>query len=274
MRVAVLGPRGRLGTCLVEKHGFLPLSEDIANRESLADGIAAMAPDVIINCAAYTDVDGCEEQGNERRAIEVNTKGPGYIRTAFDGWLIHLSTSFVFNGKKQCRDERAKPDPINLYGMSKFGGEAASQMRQPTLVIRVEQLYGWRGKNFVTSVVERLQRGEDLRLPADIIRTPTYIPHLAEAIAAVIARPERLTGILHLAGTDAVSMLDWAKVIQLVWNLHGARITNGPGRDELAPRPRLGGLSIKQAKSLGLPLYGLRDGLTAYHNAGVWDAIA
>jgi hypothetical protein len=68
-------------------------------------------------------------------------------------------------------------------------------------------------------------------------------------------------------------MLDWAKVIQLVWNLHGARITNGPGRDELASRPRLGGLSVKQAKSLGLPLYGLREGLTAYHNAGVWDAI-
>jgi dTDP-4-dehydrorhamnose reductase len=93
---------------------------------------------------------------------------------------------------------------------------------------------------------------------------------LAEAIAAVIARPERLTGILHLAGTDAISMLDWAKVIQQVWNLHGPRISNGPGREGEAPRPRLGGLSVKRAKSLGLPLYGLREGLVAYHNAGGW----
>jgi len=271
VRVAVLGPKGRLGSCLVEQFGFLPLSEDISNRESLTDGIAAMAPDVIVNCAAFTDVDACERPENNEKARKVNTMGPGYVRTAFDGWFIHLSTSFVFNGKKQCRDERATVAPINFYGMTKMGGEAAANIRVPTLIVRVEQLYGGNPRrDFVTSIIQRLQQGEDISLPAEVIRTPTYIPHLAEAIAAVIARPERLTGILHLAGTDAISMLDWAKVIQQVWNLHGPRITNGPGREGEAPRPRLGGLSVKRAKSLGLPLYGLREGLVAYHNAGGW----
>jgi dTDP-4-dehydrorhamnose reductase len=271
MRVAVLGPGGRLGSCLVERFGFLPLSEDITNRESLTDGIAVMAPDVIINCAAFTDVDACEKPENEAKARKVNSMGPGFVRTAFDGWLIHISTSFVFNGKKQCRDERAAVAPINYYGMTKMGGEAAAFIRVPSLVVRVEQLYGGTPRrDFVTSIIDRLREGESISLPSEVIRTPTYIPHLAEAIAAVIARPERLTGILHLAGTDAISMLDWAKVIQQVWNLHGPRISNGPGREGEAPRPRLGGLSVKRAKSLGLPLYGLREGLVAYHNAGGW----
>lgn len=272
MIVAVTGARGRLASCLVEKHGFLPLSADVTNREAVQQAIEEMRPDVIVNCAAVTDVDKAQDFAHESRVVEVNTKAPGYLRTAFDGYLVHMSTSFVFNGKHSLREERHKPYPINFYGMSKFGGECAAAMRGPTLVIRTEQLYGWRGKSFVAYAVSQLMAGNDLTLPADVIRTPTYIPHLAEAIADVIARPaERLTGILHLAGTDATSMLDWAKVIQHVWGLYGPRITKGPGRPEEAPRPRLGGLSTKYAKSLGLPLYGLREGLVACHNAGDLD---
>src|SRR3990172_7638299 len=185
MRIAVTGPRGRLGSALVAA-GCEPVTVDITQPAAVEEALSGL--DVVINAAAYTAVDDAEKKENEDRAVIVNTRGPGVLRTSFDGLLVHISTGDVFDGNAGPYTEDDVPAPLNFYGLSKLGGEAAALIRQPTLVIRTLDLFGPSGPraDFVRRTRDLLEMGRDVVAPTNQFLTPTYLPHLAQAIMWIV----------------------------------------------------------------------------------------
>ncbi|MHC4635764.1 MAG: SDR family oxidoreductase [Planctomycetota bacterium] len=133
VKIAVTGPRGQLGRELV-KQGAAPLPGLLMSEEMTAN-IELIKPDAIINCAAMTDVDGCEK--DILMAAAVNTAGVEYLSYRFPGYLIQISTDYVFDGENGPYGVRDTPSPISIYGWSKWGGELVTRRhRGPSLIIR------------------------------------------------------------------------------------------------------------------------------------------
>jgi dTDP-4-dehydrorhamnose reductase len=143
MKISVLGHEGRLGIAL-KKLGAVPLLCDITKPEEVRGALRGARPDVIINCAAITDVDRCEDDLKEK-AIQVHIRGvQNLIDAAQNIFIIHISTDFIFNGAGEGQyKENARPSPINAYGLSKYASELilqASGCRYT--IVRTTQLYG------------------------------------------------------------------------------------------------------------------------------------
>lgn len=197
MIVAVTGPHGRLGSELV-RLGCLPVEADINDFKPLHHAIAAVQPDVIIHSAAFTDVDACED--NPTKAAKVNTSGTYLLRQIFKGKIVYISTDYIFDGLDGPYVESNRPNPLNVYGWSKLGGEVILR-NSDSLIIRTTVLFDKYSNNFVTAVVRRLQAGEIVEAPADMMGSPTYVPHLAKTILENLDR----VGVLNIAGNWWVS---------------------------------------------------------------------
>jgi dTDP-4-dehydrorhamnose reductase len=257
--VAIAGPRGRLGSCLVSM-GALPLECNITDRDSVQAALDKLQPRTLINCAAWTDVDGAESAANIDACIAANVRGPGILRREFGGYFIQISTGYIFNGKGGPYDELAAPQPINRYGMSKLGGEMAAQIRQPTLIVRTLDLFGPNTRNdFVRQVRDMLELGQPCSLPANLYGSPTYIPYLAEGVLA--AEKMGLNGILNISGDEVLSRYRWGQMIAEAFGHDPALILPTDMVKGAAPRPLRGGLLVEKAKSLGVPIHGPLDGL-------------
>jgi dTDP-4-dehydrorhamnose reductase len=265
-KVAVTGPAGRLGRALVER-GCEALHCDILKVDDLRAEIDRVQPEVIINCAAYTDVDGAEESKNRERAIAVNTRGPGVLRQQFDGLILHLSTGYIFSGKSGPYAENAIPEPVNFYGMTKLGGEMASRVRDGTMIVRTLDLFGptLEGRpDFVRQVRDLLEFGESFTLPSGLYGSPTYIPHLAEAILILVDRRIGLdpwTTIWHIAGDMVLSRFRWGQLIAKEFGLNEGLIQPSDEVKGPAPRPMRGGLMVDKAKAAFVPIHSPLEGL-------------
>src|SRR5262249_35169276 len=152
-------------------------------------------PEVVINCAAWTDVDGCES--DPAHAERANALGPELLAISCretDALLITISTDYVFDGTKQgFYTQHDQPNPISVYGKSKLDGERRAQAAWArTIVIRSGYIFGNGGKNFLSTLLSRAARKEPLRAISDMVGTPTYAPDLAERLRAL--------AVLDLAG--------------------------------------------------------------------------
>ena len=223
-RIAVTGAAGQLGRQLVaaftaEGHDVRGLSHadfDITS-PSDADALRVWAPEVVVNSAAWTDVDGCARDPD--RAMRVNGVAAGRVAElagAVGALVVQISTNEVFDGTSDepygAADE---PNPINAYGRSKLAGERAVAAATPDhLVVRTAWLFGPGGTNFVTKILAAAERmresGEPLRLVADELGNPTWTPDLAHAIVELVDAGGR--GVVHAAGVPPVSRLGWARV--------------------------------------------------------------
>lgn len=258
--IHVTGAGGRLGSCLI-RNGCLPLECDLRFESSVSRAVREAEPSVIINCAAYTAVDACEDPANQDEAIAVNMSGVGYLRSHFRGYMIHVSTGYVFDGTEGPYAEEAEPKPVNFYGMTKLGGEAAMAiLPSNSLIVRTLDLFGPNtSTDFVKQVRGVLQSGKSMALPNNLYGTPTYIPHLAEAILACVARG--LTGIIHLGGALSLTRQEWGRMIAEAFG-HDPALIHGTSRiTGKAPRPRNASLDTGKAVGLGLPIHSPRDGL-------------
>ena len=261
MTIAIAGPRGRLGSWLVEHHDCVPLVCDVTKPETILQAVEEIEPQVIINCAAYSAVDNAEADQFKDLARDVNLRGPANLRTSFMGYFIHISTGFVFDGKNGPHKENELREPTNWYGWTKFGGEEAALIREPTLVVRTLDLYGPGPKSdFVSAIRDVLELGVEKELPDYLYKTPTYIPHLAEGI--MMAIQNGLNGFLHIAGSRTMNTMEWGKMIAEKFNHDPCLIV--PGKiTGVAPRPLRGGLNTDLAKSLDIPIYSPDEGLEA-----------
>jgi len=221
MNLVVVGANGMLGTDLVsacQAHDIpvtgVDLPEvDITSYTHIAEHLPPC--DCLINCAAYTNVDGAETESEA--AFAVNAEGPGNLARFCQKKkikLIHISTDYVFNGAKgRSYTEWNEPNPINVYGASKLAGEKAIRAAGcEYFIVRTQSLFGIHGHNFVKAILKRINGGnKELNVVDDQVSAPTYTRHLAEALLQLL--PLEKTGIIHLSARGACSWFDFAKAI-------------------------------------------------------------
>lgn len=268
MIIAVTGPEGNLGWEL-QKIGAVPMVCDITNPDDIDAAYRHLMPDVIINCAAYTDVDGAET--NEERALAVNTRGIANLREIVACRIIHISTSYVFNGRKHFGgySEKDRPNPLeeNVYAFSKWAGECVflTPHTPGDTLVRTVGLYGGHKPDFIDYVMDNLEDGKSIRIVDDVRFNPTYIPHLAEALMK-LAESQYPIAVLNLASDEILSRYDFAVKIAEIFGYDRELIIPIHQRDFrnwVAKRPKNAGLDVKLAKGIGFPIYSVVDGLLA-----------
>jgi dTDP-4-dehydrorhamnose reductase len=219
-KIALLGGKGMLGTDLTDtcwQRGFNPViydlpEFDITNADQVRQAVSEAG--MIVNCAAYTNVDGAESEAE--LAYQINAEAVerlGTIARDAGKWLLHISTDFVFDGKSdQPYVETDPTHPINTYGKSKLAGErllVESGCRY--CIVRVEWTYGSAGNNFVTKLMQRAKTGNALKVVDDQIGSPTATTEVSKVIVELL--PKQPEGLLHFAAAGYVSRYDMAKFI-------------------------------------------------------------
>jgi len=284
-RWLIAGCRGQLGHALCERLAADPEREVVAavDREeidladplavaALCDGLASNPPDIVVNAAAFTQVDRCERE--PEAAERGNAIVPAVLAEACAKRgirLVHISTDFVFSGDSPVAyREQDEPKPRSVYGRTKLAGEervlAASGR---SLIVRTSWLFG-RGRNFIAAILAQANERRagrvsgPLRVVDDQFGRPTYACDLADAIVYLVSR--RASGIYHVANRGVASWWDLARA-----SLDGAgyedlsveRIRT----DELtvdAPRPIQSVLDCSRAEALGVKMRNWREAVSAY----------
>lgn len=224
MKVLITGVQGLLGHEVAQvcrEEGDVTIETDISKSNSPLDItdpgavrrlLSSMKPEWLINCAAYTDVDGCES--NQQIAFELNARAPGNLARACEEYgtkLFHLSTDYVFNGCKEgVYTEEDKTDPVSIYGKSKLGGEIAVQEGiEHYIIVRTQWLFGPHGKNFVSTILSIAKDKGSINVVNDQWGSPTYSKDLARAIRMLIGCNAR--GIYHICNRGHATWFDLAK---------------------------------------------------------------
>jgi len=216
--ILVVGSNGMLGRDLMALLGARASGVDIqdidiTSPESVQQVLLSMKPQVVINCAAYTDVDGCES--NIEKAMEVNGEGVAYLALAtreIGALLVQISTDYVFDGGKGTPYvEDDLPHPLSVYGESKLAGEMNASFTPEHLIVRTQWLYGLHGKNFIETMLKLAVDKDELSVVDDQIGSPTSTVDLAKAIIALVDNGCR--GIYHVANSGFCSWNGFAKAI-------------------------------------------------------------
>lgn len=243
MKVLITGANGMLGQDLapiLEDEGYDVIETnretlDITNFKQAQDVIAREKPDIVIHCAAYTNVDGAES--DPETATKVNAEGTENIARICGEkniLMVYISTDYVFDGTKK---EKYLPDdktnPLGVYGRTKLEGEYAVQKHcKKYYIARTSWLYGHYGKNFVETMISLTDKPE-LKVVDDQIGCPTWTVELANAIAKLIEE-EAEYGIYHICGSGETSWYEFAKEI---FKLMGQKVNLKPCTTEEFPRP-------------------------------------
>jgi dTDP-4-dehydrorhamnose reductase len=216
--ILVVGANGMLGRDLTallgERARGVDLPDiDITSLESTERVVTALRPSVVVNCAAYTDVDGCES--NRDLALQVNGSGVGHLALVTRGIgakLVQISTDYVFDGSKGSPYVEDDPThPLSVYGESKLLGEKNTVTNPDHLIVRTQWLYGLHGKNFVETMLRLAVEKDQVAVVDDQIGSPTWTVDLAKAIVALLEKGSR--GVFHAANADFCSWNSFAKAI-------------------------------------------------------------
>lgn len=220
MKILITGAQGMLGSALVgavtgAHWESVPMDlegMDITDLDSVNWVISECVPDVVVNCAAYTDVDGAQEHRSV--AWEVNTRGVEHLVTACnrsEARLVQISTDYVFDGTQEEYCEDAERSPINYYGNTKAEAEEIIQAQSHAYqIIRTAWLYGPHGKNFVDTIKDKAETLPELTVVSDQIGSPTYTLDLANKIVAL---QNEADGVYHVTNSGCCSWFSFAEEI-------------------------------------------------------------
>jgi dTDP-4-dehydrorhamnose reductase len=219
MKILIAGSHGMLGTDLMEKmrprhqvQGLRREELDIRDADQCMRRVEGFRPDILINAAAMTNVDGCEL--NVEEAFLVNRQGTENLAAAaaaFNSLLVYYSTDYVFDGtKEKPYRESDIPNPQNVYGRSKFQGEEKARAMAPDhLILRTSWLFGCNGKNFIRTIVSAARKGEPLRVVNDQKGSPSFTRDLAAHTRTMLERGCR--GTYHVTNSGSCSWYELAK---------------------------------------------------------------
>lgn len=232
MNILVTGSKGQLGTCIQDlilesatpnRYFFTDIDElDICDEEAVDAFIDSHKIDIVINCAAYTNVDKAEEPEERDKVFDVNARAVDVLARSINkrnGYIIHISTDYVFGGNFNnvpC-DELQAPNPTGVYGKSKLEGEKAIAMSGcKAVILRTSWLYSEYGRNFVKTMLDLTGKLPTLKVVFDQCGTPTYARDLAAAILDLVEH-NRLNGnegIYNYSNEGVCSWFDFTKAIQ------------------------------------------------------------
>ena len=227
MNILITGCNGQLGSeiRLLEdnypQYTFFNTDKDeldITNQLAVDDFVNRNEIDGIVNCAAYTAVDKAET--DQKLCTALNTEAPVYMAAAIEkrgGWMIHVSTDYVFNGKKHTPYvEKDTPCPDSVYGSTKLAGElGVSKFCKKTMIVRTAWLYSGFGNNFVKTMMRLGREKAELGVVFDQIGTPTYARDLAVAIFTAIEKGVT-PGVYHFSNEGVCSWYDFTKAIHRI----------------------------------------------------------
>jgi dTDP-4-dehydrorhamnose reductase len=252
--------RAVVGHCLargdeVSAHNRYAL--DITDKAAVNAAFRNDSPDIVFNCAAWTDVDGCESDPQRAFAVNshaVETLAAGSRRVG--AIFVTISTDYVFDGAKEgFYTQRDDPNPISVYGAAKLEGERrALAASARSVVVRSGWIFGVGSRNFLGTVIERARRGERLKVINDAYGTPTYADDLAARMRQLAELD--LPGLYHIVNSGmGASYEDFARAALKAANLEAVEIES-LSMDALqrpAPRPRNSRLSCLLSEAIGLP---------------------
>jgi dTDP-4-dehydrorhamnose reductase len=272
MRLLVTGAAGMLGTDVVaaaapghDVVAFARADLDIADADAVRAAVRDTRPDAVINCAAWTNVDGAEIA--EVEATRINGDGAGHLAAAaaeVGAHVVHVSTDYVFSGDATSPyREDAPTGPIGAYGRSKLAGELAVAAAAPRshAIVRTAWVFGPHGKNFVDTMLRLGAERDELKVVDDQLGCPTYTGHLAPALVQIAS--QRLNGVLHVAGGGSCT---WWELACAAFERAGLTPTVHRGTTAdfgaPAPRPAYSGLGSTRSDVPVLPAW--QDGLAAH----------
>jgi dTDP-4-dehydrorhamnose 3,5-epimerase len=270
----ITGGNGQLGSALRQIYPAAKTTDigelDITDKESVGaydwSGVK-----VLINAAAYTNVDGAETDEGKAAAWKVNDEAVGYLAEAVkaaDILLVHISTAYVFDGAKKTYTENDIVSPLGEYAKSKAAGDEKAATAPKHYIVRTDSVIG-EGKNFVRTMLDLGQKGVSPTVVADQIIRPTFTTELAKAIKFLIDESAEI-GVYNLTNEgDAVSWADFTRAIfkQAEFNLKVTDTTlaeYAAGKPGIAPRPLNSVLDLTKIEALGFKPRDWRDNLSEY----------
>jgi dTDP-4-dehydrorhamnose reductase len=271
MKVLVIGSDGQLGLEFQKiSNSYDSLSWvfstiktlDLLKLDTISFFLNNINPSVIVNCAAYTNVDKAETES--KLANTINYKAVDIISkwtNENNKKLIHISTDYVFDGlSKLPFSENSITNPVNEYGRSKLKGEQVCLNNDPSsIIIRTSWLYSSFGKNFVKTMIELMKKNKSVKVVNDQIGSPTYAYDLAIVIIEIIMNSKNKSGLFHYSNEGETSWFEFARSIKELYNLD-CKIIGVSSKEfkTLAKRPKYSLLNkskIKTTFNLEIPSY-------------------
>ena len=280
MKVLVTGARGLVGRAVAEccsqvgdeVLSFAHNDLDIADPHAVNKTIGDNKPEVVINCAAWTNVDGCES--DQTRAFSVNAEGPRNLANAWsaiESVFLTISTDYVFDGEKEgFYTQLDNPNPQSVYAASKLEGERRAALAYDrSIIVRTGYVFGLGGTNFLSTVITRARRGDHLKAISDAYGTPTYAKDLAERLRQLSVL--NVPGIYHVVNSGSgASFEQFARAaVDIIPNCDA--VVEGISDSALnrpAKRPRNSRLRCLFTETVGLsPLRDWENALTEFVTA-------
>lgn len=240
---------------------------DITSKKGVRQAIATLEPEVVVNCAAMTNVDACEVE--RELAWKVNVTGVENLAEAVrihGGTIVHISTDYIFDGKSGPYTETDRPNPLSYYGKTKLASENALRVSGVSfLIARTMVLYGYAPAvkpNFVLWLIRSLEKGTPVRIVDDQIGNPTFVDDLAYGLLRAIELGR--TGIFNIAGREIVSRYDFALRAAEGFGLDASLVTpiKTSKLQQSAPRPLKSGLvTLKAEVELGYKPMSIEESL-------------
>ena len=276
MTVLVTGAGGRLGREVVRVFaedgqvvGLPRAALNVADQKAVHEAVAALRPGVVVNCAAWTDVDGCEQ--DPERARRINAVAVGYLREATEmvgAHLVQVSTDFVFDGEADVPYPEDHPTcPLSAYGAAKLAGEV--EAGPSATVVRTSWLQPADGPGMVERLLVALAGSRPVAMGDERLACPTFIADLVPVLGYLA--DERVAGVVHATNGGPTSWFDFAREVAKAAGLDPGRVTRAgdPGLDGTLParRPAFSALDNSVLRALGRPA--IRD-----HREAVAEAVA
>ncbi len=273
-------PQYKVIACDLQPQSYLTLPDlsyeslNITDRRKLGFQISLYNPEVVVNAAAYTDVDGCEIHKDEAWAVNVGgVKNLVNLCKKQRIKLIHLSTDYVFNGEEGPYSEDDLPDPVNFYGETKLESEKViKDSGIDFLIIRTNVLYGFGSElkpDFFLSLLDKLSKNKIIKIVTDQFNNPTFVDDLSLCIFEMVKKD--VSGVYHIGGSEYLSRYDFAIKVARSFDFDKNNIL--PTKTELlqqqAKRPYKGGLRTDKArKVLNTRLLSVDEGLDCIKQSG------
>lgn len=249
LKIALIGSTGMLGidvNAALKGVNFLiknfnSNNLDISDAKKVYESLSVFKPDYIINCAAYTDVDGAETEKEKADAVNnIGVQNLADAALALGSRIVQISTDYVFDGtKKTPYIEDDIPNPINEYGLSKLRGEESLKNSGASyIILRTSWLYGKNGKNFVNTILKLADSNKKIEVVDDQLGSPTYTKDIAYAISEIIIKDNSKNEIYHLTNGGVASWYKYAVEIINVFKRKNCEIIPVPSNKFVRPAKR------------------------------------